>query len=245
MKSSLIKIVLAVVFLPVLAAGQTSVPGKAPRAGTPTASSPQTAAPAMASRPSPSPTPTPPRPNPALAQAPITNGPRYSPSQLDFGSVGLYSSAARTFSLTPPVSGEITLEFPVGPFLLAELRRVPPFILGQGKSQRAVMPPGKPTPLTTVGQTQIYKWNFAAGEEMQLVIMFFPIYSNKNPALRTTSMKLSGPGAITTWNVTIPMHGTVASSKLDLTPQLIPPTIGADHWLNARSLIRRSFRALS
>lgn len=211
MKASFGKIVLALVFLPVLAAGQASVPGKAPRAGAPTASSPQTAAPAGVAHPSPTPTPSPTRPDLALAQAPIAIGPKYSPTHLDFGSVDLYGSAMRTFSLTAPASGDITLEFPVGPFMLAELRRVPPLILGQGKSQRAMMPPGKPTPVSTVGQTQIYKWNFAAGEEMQLDIMFFPLYSSKNPALRTTSMKLSGPGPITAWNVTIPMHGTLAN----------------------------------
>src|SRR5258708_4538767 len=72
---------------------------------------------------------------------------------------------------------------PAGSFVAAELRRVPPINLGgKGQSTRAVVPPMKPTPTSSNGQTELYKWNFAAGEEMQLDILFAPSLSkNKNP----------------------------------------------------------------
>jgi hypothetical protein len=202
-------------------AAQTSVPGRAPKAGaTPAATSPQTAAPAVVPRPSPVPTPTP--VSPVLSSAPILTGPKYSPTQLDFGAIDYAASSRRTFSLTVPAAGDVTLEFPSGSFVTTELRRVPPLNLGKSPGQRAPVPPLKPVPASNMGQTEIYKWNFATGEEMQLDILFAPSFSkDKNPGLRTAAMKISGPGAITPWAAMIPMRGTVTGQPLNLTPE--PP----------------------
>src|SRR5260370_42670009 len=53
----------------------------------------------------------------------------------------------------------------------------------------------KPTPTSSNGQTELYKWNCAAGEEMQLDILFAPSFSkDKNPGPRMATMKFSGPG---------------------------------------------------
>src|SRR5215471_18920352 len=180
-------LVLAVLLAPALAAPQASAPSKAnPRATTP-ATSPQTAAPAITPRTAPSPTPAPPKTNPGLAPAAIADGPKYSPTQLDFGTIDYSASSKRTFSLTPPLAGDITLEFPAGSFVAADLRRVPPINLGsKGQSTRALVPPRKPVPISNNGQTETYKWNFAAGEEMQLDVLFAPSFSkDKNPGLRS------------------------------------------------------------
>ncbi len=229
MKTSACKIVLVTLLLPLTAAPQASAPSKVnPRATTP-AASPQTAAPATAAHPVPSPTPTPPKVNPALASAPIVNGPKYSPTQLDFGAVDYNASTRRTFSLTVPLAGEVTLEFPAGSFVLAESRRTQPMNLGQGPSQmkRAQVPPMKPVPAFSNNQTETYKWIFVAGEELQLDILFAPLFSKNNtPGMRTATMKFSGPGSITPWTIIIPMRGTLNGSKVDLTPQLTQPPIG-------------------
>lgn len=200
------------------AAAQSSAPGKAPRAGQAPATSSQTAAPVVAPRPSPVPTPTP--VSPGLSSAPILTGPKYSPTQLDFGAIDYAASSRRTFSLTVPAAGEVTLEFPAGSFVAAELRRVPPINLG-GKWQmtRAAVPPMKPVPASNIGQTEIYKWNFTVGEEMQLDILFAPSFSkDKNPGLRSAIVKFSGPATITPWTAMIPMRGTVNGQALNLAP---------------------------
>src|SRR5215813_11839697 len=196
MKSSFCKIALAIFFLPAVLASQTSTQRKGP--------------------------PSTPAPNSPISQTlptPVMHGPTYSPAQLEFGAVELSSSAMRNFSLTTPAAGEITLEFPVGPFTIADVRTVHPLNFSQLKSQMASMPPGKPTPLAKSAYTETYKWNLAAGDEMQFTIIFFPILFNSKPALRTASMKFSGPGPITPWTVTIPLHGTLASSSANMTPQ--------------------------
>jgi len=209
------KIVLAIFFLPLLATTQTSTTGKTQRRSAPATSSPQSASPAI---PRSSPTPPPLATNPAQASAPIFTGPKYSPTQLDFGAVDWNASSQRTFSLTVPLAGDVTLEFPVGSFVAAQLRRTPP--LNFGKSQRALVPPMKPIPTSNNGQTELYKWNFAAGEELQLDVLFSPSSSkDKTPGTRSAAMKFAGPGSITPWRVTIPMRGIVNPLKLDLSPQ--------------------------
>lgn len=142
--------------------------------------------------------------------------------QLDFGAIEYSASSKRPFSLTPPLAGDITLEFPAGSFVLAELRRVPPINLGgKGQSTRAVVPPMKPTPTSSNGQTELYKWNFAAGEEMQLDILFAPSFSkDKTPGPRAATMKFSGPGPISPWTLLIPMRGFVTGALLQ--PALVP-----------------------
>jgi len=195
MKSSFCKIALAIFFLPALVTPQTSTQRKAP--------------------------PSTPAPNSPISQTlptPVMHGPTYSPAQLEFGAVELSSSAMRNFSLTTPAAGEITLEFPVGPFTIADVRTVHPLNPSQLKSQMASMPPGKPTPLAKSAYTETYKWSLAAGDEMQFTLIFFPILFNSKPALRTASMKFSGPGLITPWTVTIPLHGTLASSSANMAP---------------------------
>jgi hypothetical protein len=212
--------VLAMFLLTQWAGGQTSAPSKASRSGQPAApASPQSGASSAIAHASPSPTPAPPKPNPALSQAPIANGPKYSPTQLDFGAIDYGASSKRTFSLTPPVSGNITLEFPAGSFVAAELRRIPPPNLGQAPGHLALVPPMKPAPQSNIGQTEVYKWSFAAGEEMQLDILFAPSFSkDKNPGLRAATMKFSGPGTITPWTVAIAMRGTVLGLQGNLAP---------------------------
>lgn len=114
------------------------------------------------------------------------------------------------------MAGDITLEFPTGSFRITELRRVPPVNFGgQGQSTRAAVPPMKPTPTLSNGQTDVYTWNFAAGEEMQLTIFFETFSKNDyvNPGLRTATMKISAPGLIRPWTVAIPMRGTVNPRK--------------------------------
>jgi hypothetical protein len=156
-----------------------------------------------------------------LSSPPILTGPKYSPPQLDFGAIDYSASAKRTFSLTPPVSGEITLEFPAGSFVAADLRRIPPLNLGQAPGRRALAPPMKPVPALKNGQTEVYKWSFAAGEEMQLDILFAPSFSkDKTPGLRTANMKFSGPGSISPWTVSVAMHGIVSGPLLQ--PNLVP-----------------------
>jgi hypothetical protein len=148
----------------------------------------------------------------------MVTGPKYSPPQLDFGAVDWNVSSQRTFSLTVPLAGDVTLEFPVGSFVAAQLRRTPP--LNFAKNQRAVVPPMKPAPASNNGQTEMYKWNFVAGEELQLDVLFAPSFSkDKTPGVRSAVMKFAGPGSIRPWAVTIPMRGTVNPVKLDLSPQ--------------------------
>jgi hypothetical protein len=73
----------------------------------------------------------------------------------------------------------------------------------------------KPTPALSNTQIDVYKWNFAAGEGMELEILLnaFTKYDLLNPGLRTATMKISGPGIIRPWEVAIPMRGTVNPSK--------------------------------
>lgn len=212
---------LALLFAVAAAAGQAPVGNQAPRAGTaPAASSPQSAAPQAAQsavvHSSPTPAPTPKPGSAALSSAPISTGPTYSPRQLDFGAIDVSRVSGRIFSLTAPVAGEITLEFPTGSFRFQEFRRVPPpNFTGQGQSTRAAVPPMKPMPALSNTQIDVYKWNFAAGEGMELTIYFetFTKYDYVNPGLRTATMKISGPGIIRPWEVAIPMRGTVNPRK--------------------------------
>ena len=119
-------VVLAVLLAPALAAPQASAPSKAnPRATTP-ATSPQTAAPAITPRTAPSPTPAPPKTNPGLAPAAIADGPKYSPTQLDFGTIDYSASSKRTFSLTPPRDSSWA-EWALATVRYAVLWRAPPF----------------------------------------------------------------------------------------------------------------------
>src|SRR5689334_8566816 len=124
MRFAFAKIFLAMVLLARPAAGQASPPSKVPRASTPpTPAAAQSAAGAASSHPSP--TPAPPRASPAsLAPPSIVTGPKYSPAQLDFGVVEYSGSSKRSFSLTSALAGEITLEFPVGSFVLANAKTV-------------------------------------------------------------------------------------------------------------------------
>jgi hypothetical protein len=212
MRVAFAKIFLAMALLAKLAAGQASAPSKVPRASTPpTPAAAQSAAGAASSHPSP--TPTPPRASPAsLAPGTIVTGPKYSPTQLDFGVVDYSGSSKRTFSLTSALAGEITLEFPVGAFVLANVMTIPPINLGAKPSQQhAMVPPGKPVPISSKGQVEVYKWNLAAGEEIQLEILFAPMFSkNKTPGERTANMNFGGPGTIGPWAITIPMRGMLS-----------------------------------
>jgi hypothetical protein len=234
---------LLVLALSVAAAGQSPAGSKAPRAGTaPAVSSPQSAAPQAAqpavAHASPTPAPTPKPGSAALSSAPISTGPTYSPHQLDFGAIDFDRTTWKTFTLTAPVAGEITLEFPTGSFRFGEFRRIPPITFGgQGTTTRAAVPPMKPTPAFSNTQTDVYKWNFAAGEGMELTIFFQTFSKNDavNPGLRTATMKISGPGSITPWTVNILMSGTVNGSKSS-TPQLAPPPTGNNSMANVATI---------
>lgn len=205
------------------AAGQTPGPARAPRVGQlPATTSPQTAAPAVVPRPSPVPAPTP--VSPALSSAPILTGPKYSPFQMDFGTIDYNASSRRTFLLTAPSLGEITLQIPRGAFAAVELRRVPP--VSQG-NRGALARVGGSTPVTPVPSSPaslfvLYKWNFATGEEMQIDLLFTPnAIKDASPGLRTASMELVGPGN-QPWHVSIPLRGVVAGPLVQLNPQAVP-----------------------
>jgi hypothetical protein len=199
----------AVTFLPPLAAPQASAPGKAASAST-------------AVTPKPSPTPAAPPQLPSLSSAPALTGPKYSPVQMDFGTIDYNASSRRTFLLTAPNSGEITLQIARGAFAAVELRRVPP---DQGSKMRAPRVPSGPiTPVPSLGgdSSVFYKWNFAAGEEMQLDIVFTPnAVKDTNPGPRTASLDLRGPGN-QPWHINIPLRGAVAGPLVQLNPQAGP-----------------------
>jgi len=139
MKTSVGKIVLVTVLLPLAATPQASAPGKVGPRTTPTPTPIQAIAPAAnqpksvpgssnstaaqgVSASSPPQTPASPKLNPGVAPAPIS-GPQYSPTQLDFGSLWEGESAKRTITLTPPMDGWVTVSFPGGGgFWVAESR---------------------------------------------------------------------------------------------------------------------------
>ncbi len=227
MRSSLGKIVLAVFFLPVLAASQTSAPGKVPRAGTPPASASQTAAPAGVTHAAPSPTPTPPRPNPGVAPAPISTGPQYSPAQLDFGSLWDGESAKRTLTLTPPLDGIVTVSFPGGgQFWLTEYRVSGPL---SGGSKNTPMRQNGP-----ISQWQVkarntfavgksipgyYPQMVAAGDQIQIDIVFQPVSHPTGtafvvpPGPKSIVIGIIGPGSTKSWSVQIPARGVFNGSR--------------------------------
>jgi hypothetical protein len=174
------------------------------------------------------------------SSAPTINGPQYSPAQLEFGALWDGDSAKKTFSLITPAAGMVTLSFPGGGnFWLTEFREIAPIqgvsknnparqpgTLGAGGvKERTIYPVGTPVP-------PYIQWNLTAGSEIQLDIVFKPAYQpngpngGRNPAgLKSVTMKLSGPGPITQWSVSIPIRGTFnGPKKLDLSPQ--PPMSG-------------------
>src|SRR5262249_5456471 len=119
--------------------------------------------------PSPTPAPTPVAPQLPLTAAPALAGPKYSPALMDFGTVDYKASSQRTFSITAPTAGAVTLQMPKGMFLATELRRIAPAQVGRGSSAQALRPaPAKPIPVQADNFFSIYQLNFAAGEEMQL-----------------------------------------------------------------------------
>src|SRR5262249_29792675 len=190
-----------------LASGQASAPGKT------------TARPAVTPQPSPTPAPTPAAPQLPIKAAPALTGPTYSPTQMDFGTIDFKASSRRTFLLTAPSSGEITVQITHSTFSAVELRRVPP--PAQGKNQPLRTPPTTPVPSSGGSNSLflIYTWNFAAGEQMQLDILFNPqAFQDSTPGPRTGSIVLTGPG-IQAWHVTIPLHGAVAG----IPGQALPP----------------------
>jgi hypothetical protein len=102
-------------------------------------------------------------------------------------------------------------------------------MMGKPQAQLTKMPLIKPAPISNNNQTLTYKWSFAAGEELQLDILFAPSFSrDKTPGLRTATMKFSGPGSITPWSTTIPMRGTVNGQV-----NAVPPPPGARSGIKA------------
>src|SRR5262249_16014051 len=218
---------------------QASAPGKAVLRTTPTPTPtptpqltpPLTIAPA-ANQPkgspgSPNPN-TPPRmptpSSPARTKTPLASatglaGPKYSPAQLDFGTVDYKASAQRTFSLTAPSAGPITLRLSKGGFLAVEMRRVPP---PQGTIQMQRLAPSKPTPVQVTDFYTVYEWNLAAGEEIQLDFAFTPSDLNDpSPGPRSGSLTFSGSGNHP-WQVNIPLRGAVTGVLIQANPTAAP-----------------------
>ncbi len=196
------KLLIAIVLFPALGSGQVSTAGRVLR---------------------PSPTPTPAQSPAILPAAPAFTGPRYSPSEMDFGIVDPNASSRRTFSLTSPTSGEITLQIPRGLFVAVAMRRVPPPAQGS-KMQAHPAPSGPltPVPSSPTDLFVLYKWNFAAGEGMQLDVDFAPnSFKDVAPGLRTSFMELSGAGG-RPWQVHVPLRGVVAGPPVQLAPQKGP-----------------------
>jgi hypothetical protein len=227
MKTSVGKIILATLLLPLAAAPQASAPSKAnPRATNP-GTSPQTAPPAITPRTSPSPTPAPPKLNPGVAPAPISNGPQYSPAQLDFGSLWDAESAKRTLSLTAPAAGQITLSFPGGGmFWLAEYREMGPVTGGSKNSPTSPMNNSFQRQLKTRATYQVgtpvspfLQWNVSAGSEIQIDVVFKPVSHPQGstgvvePGVKSIIMGLSGPGMIQPWSIHVTARGTFNGSK--------------------------------
>src|SRR5215831_4805736 len=188
------KALLVLLLFPVLAAAQASVPGKVSGRATP----------------SPTPAPTPAAPQLPIKAAPALTGPTYSPTQMDFGTIDFKASSRKTLLLTAPSTGEITVQITRGTFSAVELRRVPP--PAQGKNQPLRTPPTIPVPSSGGSGSifLIYTWNFVAGEQMQLDILFNPqAVQDSTPGPRSGSMGLTGPG-LQPWLVAIPLRGAVA-----------------------------------
>ena len=234
-----ITIFAAVAGTQLFAAPQASAPGKvvlrtAPTptpTPTPQPTSPVTISPAgnqpKAGPGSPNPN-TPPRMptpfSPAMTQLPLASatalaGPKYSPAQLDFGTVDYKASAQRTFSLTAPSAGLITLQLSRGGFVALEVRRVPP---AQGTIQTQRPAPSKPTPFQVTDFYRVYEWNLAAGEEIQFDIAFTPSDQNDaSPGPRSGILTLSGSGNHP-WHVNIPLRGAVAGALTQTNPTAAP-----------------------
>jgi len=208
MRISARKVIWGVLLVPVLATAQASAPGKT------------TARPSVIPQPSPTPAPTPAIPQTALGAAPALSGPRYSPAQMDFGMVDYKGSSLRTFSITAPTAGTITLQMPKGAFLATELRRVPS--AARSTSNQALGHTAtKPTPVQ-VNNVLVYQWNLAPGEELQLDIVFTPgNLSDTNPGPRTGSLDFTGPGT-QPWHVNVALHGAVAGLLAQPNPQPAP-----------------------
>jgi len=222
MKTSASKIALITLLLPLAAAPQA--PSKM---GQRTTTAPQTTAPPTAPRPVPSPSPTPPKVNPGVAPAPISNGPQYSPAQLDYGSLWDGESAKRTLSLTAPVAGPITLSFPGGGlFWLAEVREMGPVTGGSKNSAtsavnnsfqrqlkaRTKYPVGTPV-------SPFLQWNVSAGSQVQIDVVFRPLSHPQGstgvvePGVKSIIMGLSGPGVIQPWSIHVTARGTFNGSQ--------------------------------
>jgi hypothetical protein len=161
-----------------------------------------------------------------VAPAPISSGPQYSPAQLDFGSLWDGESAKRTFSLTTPAAGQITLAFPGGgEFWLSEYREMgpmtggsknPPFgpmnsIQRQLKS-RTSYPVGQPV-------KEYLQFNVSAGSEVQIDVVFKPVTHPQgstgvvDPGVKSILIGLSGPGLVRPWSVHVPARGVFNGSK--------------------------------
>jgi hypothetical protein len=150
-----------------------------------------------------------------LASATALAGPKYSPAQLDFGTVDYKASAQRTFSLTAPSAGLITLQLSRGGFMAVGMRRVPP---AQGTIQMQRPAPSKPTPVLVNDFYRVYEWNLAAGEEIQLDLAFTPSDLNDpSPGPRSETLMLSGSGNHP-WHVNIPLRGAVAGGLAQVNP---------------------------
>jgi hypothetical protein len=208
-----------------------SLPAAAPQApskvGQRATTAPQTAAPATAPRPVPSPSPTPPKVNPGVAPAPISNGPQYSPAQLDYGSLWDGESAKRTLSLSAPEAGPITLSFPGGGlFWLAEVREMGPMT---GGSKNAPMSPMNNTFQRQLKSRTTYQvgtpvpaflqWNVSAGSEVQIDVVFKPLSHPQGttgevaPGLKSIWMLLNGPGVSQPWSIKVLARGVFNGSK--------------------------------
>jgi hypothetical protein len=154
-----------------------------------------------------------------LASATGLAGPKYSPALLDFGTVDYKASAQRTFSLTAPSAGPVTLQLSKGGFVAVGMRRLPP---AQGTIQMQRLAPSKPTPVQVNDFYRVYEWNLAAGEEIQLDFAFTPSDLNDpSPGPRSGSLMLSGPGNHP-WQVNIPLRGAVTGALIQANPTTAP-----------------------
>jgi hypothetical protein len=182
----------------------------------------------IAPHPSPSPSPTPPKMNPGVAPAPISNGPQYSPSQLDFGALWDGQSAKRTLSLTTPAAGQLTLSFPGGgEFWLSEVREMGPMTGGSKNTpmnpssmnitqrqlrSRTTYQVGKPV-------APFLQWNVSAGSEIQIDVVFMPVTHPQGttgvvtPGQKSIIMGLTGPGVFQPWRIHVTARGMFNGSK--------------------------------
>jgi len=221
---ALIGHIFGMILLSLVAAAQTSAPGRVGSLPTPTP--PQK----RGDRPAPGPAaqgaasaPAAPSAGLPTSSAAVLNTPQHAPDQLDFGSVADGAPVTRTFTLLTNAAGYVSVTIPPGPFRVSEFRELGPLTAGA----KNLPPQSQPAAVSGVrsriryqeGQSGPYQWSMAPNTQMQVdIVCAAKSHAAQIAGLRLETMNVTGPGPHGNWVITIPLRATVVGLKA-LSPQ--------------------------